>query len=484
MKNPSNATTQVDPPDTVGFHQRYQILLLTALTLLAAALRFYQLGEWSFWGDEYITVQKALSFFELGPSKMSLSLLLTRISLLLLGVQEWSARLPAAVIGVVTIPILYFPFRKIVGARAALLALLLLSISPWHIYWSQNARFYSLLLLFASLALALFYIGIEEDRPLFLLMSLVFLGLAVHERLTAVLLVPVMALYLLVLLAFPHQRPRGLRMRNMAIFILPGIIGTLAFARPFMQDPSNWFDKFGWINNNPFWLFSGFVYYVGIPAIVLAAVGGVSLIRRGRRDALLFGLAAVIPLGAVLILSMLQYTANRYIFLTLSSWLLLAALATLEFLDQSPRSQKLFGLGVLGILLLTSASEDVLYFMFQQGNRDNWKAAYQYIRLAKRPDDLVVSSDPFLGAYYLGEFPHGMESLTLQGLSDIDQRTWFLVDITVRPKHPEIYRWILNNARLMTEYDVQVRARNFMMKVYVYDPPGAASHQAGHEAGQ
>ena len=38
---------------------RDQYLLLAAITLLAGALRFHKLGEWSFWRDELITISHA-----------------------------------------------------------------------------------------------------------------------------------------------------------------------------------------------------------------------------------------------------------------------------------------------------------------------------------------------------------------------------------------------------------------------------------------
>ena len=50
---------------------------------------------------------------------------------------------------------------------------------------SQNARFYTLLLLFYSLALLAFLIGLEENPPAYLLFSLGLLGPAARERLLA-----------------------------------------------------------------------------------------------------------------------------------------------------------------------------------------------------------------------------------------------------------------------------------------------------------
>jgi hypothetical protein len=44
-------------------HPASPYLLLAAITLLAAALRFYKLGEWSFWVDEFYSVNRAINHF-------------------------------------------------------------------------------------------------------------------------------------------------------------------------------------------------------------------------------------------------------------------------------------------------------------------------------------------------------------------------------------------------------------------------------------
>ncbi len=157
----------------------YQYLILAAIILLAAVLRFYKLGEWSFWIDEIYTINHAMHHFSrpelilenIPPSRdwVPVSVILTAQVLNILGINEWSARLVSAGIGVLTLPILYFALRKTFGNQVILIALLLLAISPWHIFWSQNARFYTSLLLLSTLALFAFYYAIEHDLPVFLL---------------------------------------------------------------------------------------------------------------------------------------------------------------------------------------------------------------------------------------------------------------------------------------------------------------------------
>ncbi len=147
-----------------NIHSGILILLLLIITLTALALRLYKIGEWSFWGDEMITVMRALGRSGMEPLPR-LSVSLTAAAFDMWGVSEWSARIPAAIIGALTIPVVYFGARRMFDPSAGMLAALFLAVSIWHIYWSQNARFYSTLLFFYTLALFFFHFGLEKDRP-------------------------------------------------------------------------------------------------------------------------------------------------------------------------------------------------------------------------------------------------------------------------------------------------------------------------------
>jgi predicted membrane-bound mannosyltransferase len=172
---------------------------LLAITLTGAFLRIYKLGEWSFWGDEMFTVSGREDGFNYSLFRQSLSLGLIQTVTALNGISEWNARIVPAIIGILTIPAIFYAVKRLFDTPSALLAALLLALSPWHLYWSQNARFYTALLLFYSLALFYFYLGLEHDKPWYLLLCLFFLGLATKERLLALFFLPVILLYAILL---------------------------------------------------------------------------------------------------------------------------------------------------------------------------------------------------------------------------------------------------------------------------------------------
>ncbi len=72
--------------------------------------------------------------------------------------------------------------------------------------------------------------------------------------------------------------------------------------------------------------------------------------------------------------------------------------------------------GILLLLVLEPLSEDALYFQYQNGNRDNWKAAFQLIEQDKVDGDIVVVSEPLVGNYYLEETTAGIEFIRSQRL--------------------------------------------------------------------
>lgn len=459
---------------------RVQIALLVAITLLAALLRFYKLGAWSFWGDEVLTVANKPDGFNFNIIRQSLALTLIGSTIDWLGVSEWSARLAPALIGILSVPILYLPIRKILGAPVALLSCLLLALSPWHIYWSQNARFYSLLLLFYTLALLTFYLGLEHDRPAYILLSLLFLGLAARERLLALFLIPVLGSYLVLLALLPLEKPRGFRrLRILILGLILGILLAAYFAWPYLQELSSWLSGFGRINNSPFWLAAGVVYYVRVVTVCLAVAGAILLFshqsRPLQRSALLLSLNAGLPLLTVMLLATFHYTANRYVFITLTSWLILAAAAVVELFRHTPRRARWLAIGVLLVLLLDPLSEATLYFQYQNGNRDDWRAALALIQARSDPDDQIVTPHPEIAEYYLGRQTTHYSWTTPADIEATSQTVWFVEDLTVSELHPDFYYWLRNEAQLVGVFDVTVQARTFTMRVYSYHPTRTSS---------
>jgi hypothetical protein len=338
------------------------------------------------------------------------------------------------------------------------------------LYWSQNARFYTPLLLFYFLSLFFFYLGLEGDKPWYLILCLFFLGLAVKERLLALFFLPVVLVYVIFIYVFSYEQPKGWRFRNVAIFLLPGLLGGIFFTRPYLLDLPGWFSGFGFANNSPLWLAGGFVFYVGLPVICLGSLGGIYLVMRKNRAGLLLSVSAIVPLLLLMAVSTFHYTANRYAFISLASWLILAAVSLTTLIRRTFGSARMLAFGALLILVISPLGEDALYYQYQNGNRENWKAAFAYIREHRQPGDLVASDKPAIADYYLGTPSIAYDRENFDETEVQGQRIWFVEDIASIGRFPELHTWISENAQLVSVHDVYFQARNFTIRVYLHEP--------------
>lgn len=125
--------------------------LLAAIVVLAAALRFGFITSQSLWWDEVVTWQQArLPFGDMLAATAAdnyppLYNVLAMASMALFGETELALRLPSAMLGTGNILAIYWVGRLCASRPAGLLAALLLTLSPYHLWYSGEARMYALL---------------------------------------------------------------------------------------------------------------------------------------------------------------------------------------------------------------------------------------------------------------------------------------------------------------------------------------------------
>ncbi len=164
-------------------------LAALALTLLAVSPRFINLDKLSFYADEETTALPALALVEgLGPRfpsgmeyRRALPLTwLNAASARAFGKRnDLSYRLPVAVLGALTIPLLFLLGRNIVGTSAAAAAAALLALSEWHLVFSRQARMYAPMLFFFIAAAYAIWLWAERGRTKDLLVAIVLFALTV-----------------------------------------------------------------------------------------------------------------------------------------------------------------------------------------------------------------------------------------------------------------------------------------------------------------
>ncbi|HSN74646.1 MAG TPA: glycosyltransferase family 39 protein [Anaerolineae bacterium] len=133
-------------------------LLLLLCILLAFALRVHALGSQSLWYDEAVTAQVVqqglaeLARWTADDIQPPLYYAITAGWVHLAGLSEWALRFPSVFFGVLLVPLAYALGRRLFGRVAGNLAALLAALHPLWLYYSQEARMYTLLTALGMLA--------------------------------------------------------------------------------------------------------------------------------------------------------------------------------------------------------------------------------------------------------------------------------------------------------------------------------------------
>jgi mannosyltransferase len=150
--------------------ERPGVAVVAALTGLAALLRFTTLSAQSFWLDEGYT--ERLLHMPFGPmlrtvakteSTPYLYYAVAWVWTRVFGFSEYGVRSLSALVGVATVPVVYLAARWLAGHRAGAIAGLLVAVSPVMVWFSQEARSYSLATLLSALTV-LCVIGYQRSR--------------------------------------------------------------------------------------------------------------------------------------------------------------------------------------------------------------------------------------------------------------------------------------------------------------------------------
>lgn len=178
------AERRIGVRDRLGIISRPWVWV-AALTLLAFLLRRFHLGEQSLWFDEADIVQRAQqpvsilaqNFVQAGENGPFYTLLLhfwlavvgaspalTRALHALFGANyEATVRGLSALSGTAAIPVIYLLGKRLGGVMLGVVAAILLAFNPFHIWYSQDAKMYALLVLATLVSTLLYLYALERN---------------------------------------------------------------------------------------------------------------------------------------------------------------------------------------------------------------------------------------------------------------------------------------------------------------------------------
>lgn len=138
-----------------------------AAFLIGTGMRWYGLSRFPFEQDELYTLQESRELFATtlrpGIDARPLYYLLHHVLAPLLPAGEFGARLPAFLFGLAGLVVTWKLGRYLGGAAGGFLAIALCAFSPWHLFVSGEARYWSLIYLVSVGTLLLLLVGRAEN---------------------------------------------------------------------------------------------------------------------------------------------------------------------------------------------------------------------------------------------------------------------------------------------------------------------------------
>ena len=193
----------------------YQKFFLILIICLAAALRFYNLGgnppslnwdEASIGYNAYSILKTGrdefgeklpLAFRSFGDYKPPVYFYLDVPAIAFFGLSEFAVRFPSALLGTLTVLMVYFLVKELFGNwRLSFVTSLLLAISPWHLQFSRGAFEANIALFFIILGTWFFFKG--RKNAWFFILSVLAFVLALYSYHAARVFVPLLGIGLLV----------------------------------------------------------------------------------------------------------------------------------------------------------------------------------------------------------------------------------------------------------------------------------------------
>lgn len=383
------------------------------ILLLAAVLRFYQLGRESLWVDEFHSLDRAetLSF---GFRVLYFALL--RVWMFLGTSDAWLRGL-SAIFGVGSVFLIYQLGYRLVGRATGFIAAFVAAVSPLFIFHSQEVRMYMLstfLTTAGTLALVLVF-----ERP-----RAALFGVWLCTRLLAIYTTPINLFLLLpdvLLIFFNFRKQRRIFFTAVASLFVLGLL-FLPVAFKFFSASSAFLSKAGTLPSvaeilgqlpaaTVFWpmrqLPDGKTWLYGLWGLALLFLLSF-LVFRKRRSARLRWLAtwAFLPSGILLLISFASgdIWTPRYLLLSTPYFIILFAAGFVQVW----KWQRAVALGIAAVYSVTLGFG--LFHYYSRENVTDWRSAVQIIDAQEQVGDRIAVPLDFIrdlvfDHYYSGSTP-------------------------------------------------------------------------------
>ncbi len=378
--------------------------MIIFVLIFAATIRFISINQ-SLWLDEAtsaLTTRMPLTDFfgkfMPGDFHPPLYYLVLRIWSTLFGTSEVALRSLSLVFGIVTIYIVYLIGKELVSKQTGIVASVLLAISGLHVYYSQEARMYSMSTLLVALAVFSFVkiFGKESRAVWWALFPLTIGGIVLTDYL------PLLIIPIFWIMGIISHKNIDWWKRFVVSHIIVVVLGAIWLPTFLKQLTSGinvtstspaWVNVLGKFSLKEIFLipvkfeigrvsFEKYIYIAIVGVLTLLFGILIYISKKEIKKMKLIWLWLLVPILASLLISLKLPVLNyfRFLFVLPALYLIIATGITIS----SKRIQKVFLFVILGINLFTSGT----YLFNLKFQREDWRSAVKYIE-----DNRAVNSE-------------------------------------------------------------------------------------------
>ena len=380
-------------------------LYLYFIILTAVIVRLYNITYQSIWIDEAFSIhhaEKSIWYvLSLNDSTPPLYYTILHLWIFLWGDSSLSVRILSAIFGVLSVYVIYllasFMFNKRIGIYSSIIT----SLSPLHVYYSQEARAYSLLFLMSILSMYFYSRFIKDLKISSIIFYIISSVLLLYSHAYGIFIIIAQNIHYFLTNSFTLSRKKRawiLTQVGILIFYLPWLLKLQFLPRDFNS----------WIPAPNFIEFIGLVYRIPSGQVlssfgfVLMLIFTILIIRfrlHHQKNLLLLLLWIFVPVLIPFIFSLvfLHIFIHKYVLFVSFPVFIIAANSISNF---SKRAKSLF------LVLLIIFSLITIIIQSNTLNKDRWEEVSEFVVHNKKPNDKIVIIKSYETIPFLYYFDH------------------------------------------------------------------------------
>lgn len=457
--------------------ERNKVTLILLIFCVGLFLRLYGLGGESFWFDEkmslYFSQQDLVSILNLPSYEAQippLYYILLHFWIGLVGTSEFAVRSLSAIFGSLSIFAIYKLGKYLFNVKIGIYSSFILAVSIFHIYFSQEARMYSLLTLTTLISIFFFLKSLNENRLRFWVSYIIVSILMLYTHFYGIFILIFQFFYLI----FYYRNKIGYGKNCLVAFFLV-ILGFFPWLIKFFEITPyilEGYSAIAWIPEPNAILILGTIVIFCNSSVISLLVFGYSIrsifqldnlkeyfnrafffgslkrIKTCFFDSSKFGINfCFIWMGIPIILALIISLIFQPIYLP--KYLILVSPA-FYLLVSKGLANKNFKIRYVLLLILLVDSALMSYSYYTHFNKEQWKEAAIYIQEREETGNLIIINAPWLELsfkhYYNG-------SNAIIGIQTIDQ----LNDALLANEHHKL--WLVLSQDNIADPDGQVKKR-------------------------